>query len=384
MPALTLPAIKSAQPGTILRDQVVKGLQLRATATKKAFYLYFRTRAGAERRPKLGDWPTLSLDAARGIARQWLERVAAGDDPVKGWEEEAAAPTIADLCDRYLDWAAEHKKAHSVRDDRYNIDRFVRPKWGKRKAAEITVADVEKLHASMKATPYQANRVCALVSKMFNLAERWSIRPLNSNPASSKHIKRYPESKRRRYLRPEEARVVFGKLVAYGERYPHQAAFLWLLIYTGARPIEIANARPEQRQGDRFELAEHKTERYGAPRMIFLPPQAVAVLDRLPKTDNGTITGIKSPRHLWRKIISESGLSDANLRMYDLRHSFASAGLAVGKTLEDIGQLLGHASAATTKRYAHLMDHIAVDRAREIADALDDMAKPVPDVDPLS
>lgn len=379
MAALTNPNIKAAAPGDVLRDEKVAGLHMRVSSGKKAFYLYFRTRAGKERRPKVGDHPTISLDKAREIARAWLEVVAAGGDPVQKWADEAAAPTVADLCDRYIrDHAKKRKKTWKGDED--NIELHVKPDLGKKKVAEIKVTHIEDLHDKMKGTPYQANRILSLLSKMFNLAEKWEMRPRNSNPCFE--VNRYPEAKRKRYMRPEEAIKIYDRLIHYGETYPEQAAFIWLMIYTGARPSEIANARASQRQGDRFELAEHKTDGTGNARIIFLPPQAVEVLDKLGKTKNGTVTGIKSPRHLWRKIRADEAFKEmgrakaepvADLRMYDLRHSFASAGLMAGLSLDQIGELLGHASSSTTKRYAHLMEEMGVAKATQAADFLETM-----------
>jgi integrase len=383
--ALTNPTIKNAKPGDVLYDKGVTGLHMRVTSERKAFYLYFRTRAKVQRRPKIGDWPTIGLDAARDIARQWLEVVAAGGDPTLTWQAERQAPTVGDLCDKFLEWSARKRKPRTTKDHRYMIERHIRPRWGKRKATDIRNNDVIEFHQSLHATPVHANRLRAQLSKMFNKAEEWEMRPMHSNPA--KRIDLFPERKRKRYMKSDEAVVIFDRLVHYGEEFPASAAFLWLLIYTGARPAEIAAAKPAQRHGDRFELGEHKTQRFGKDRVIYLPAQAVAVLDKLGRTANGTITGIKSPKGLWLKILADVGLyhpelpkgdprRKPQLRMYDLRHSFASIAISKLKmTLPEVGGLLGHTSAATTQRYAHLLEDEGADRASAIADQIDAMAK---------
>lgn len=383
MAALTNANIKTAQPGIILRDEKVTGLHMRVTKERKAFYLYFRTRGGKERRPKIGEYDTISLDRAREIAKGWLEVVAAGGDPVQQWDDEAKAPTIADLCDRYEERHLPKKKRQ--RDDKGIIANHIKPELGKIKVAALKVTDVEDLHVKLKPTPYMANRVLSCLSKMMNLAEKWEMRPQGTNPCQ--HVGKFREAKRKRYMRPEEAVEVYRRLTHWGGKYPEQAAFLWLLIYTGARPAEIAAARADQRQGNRFELAEHKTASTGNDRVIFLPPQAVEVLDKLGKTRNGTITGIQSPRHLWRKILADEAFKEmgrkkaaplTDLRMYDLRHSFASAGLMAGLTLDQIGELLGHASSTTTKRYAHLMEEMGVAKATKAADFIEAMMVKAP------
>lgn len=368
MTTLSNATIKQAQPGATLWDDKVTGLHLRALETKKTFYFYYRNYAKQQRRPPIGDWPTISLDKAREIAKSWAEIVAKGEDPVEKREARAAVPTVAQLCDRFMIWAKANKKRWDHDED--HCERLIKPKIGHIRADAVTLTDIETVLLGMADTPIQANRVRATLSKMFNLAEKWTIRPLHSNPV--RHSHRYKERKRKRYAKPAEAAAIFERLLHYETQYPAQAAFLWLLIYTGARPIEIADARPEQRHGNVLVLTEHKTEHStGEDRMIFLPPQAVAILDKLGKTRDGTITGIRSPRHLWRKILKDAKLQDANLRMYDLRHSFASAGLATGQSLEQIGQLLGHKSPETTKRYAHLMHETGLAKAKASADTID-------------
>jgi integrase len=367
---LSSAAIKTAAVGATLHDDRVRGLHLRARASAKSFFLYFRTKAGQERRPKIGDWPTISLERAREIAVGWLREVAEGKDPVAGWQAEAEAPDVAVLAKTYM--ARHGSKKRTADEDQRMIDDYIVPALGTKKVATLARRDIEDLHQSMSATPYQSNRVLALLSKMLSLAVAWEYRP--TNPAM--RIPRFKESKRRRYLRPDEAMRFCERLKAHGASYPQQAAFLWLLLFTGARPSEIASIRPEQQHGNRIELTVHKTDRTGELRVIYLPPQAVDVLEKLPRRKGETLLGIASPRHLWDKICKEAGFED--LRMYDLRHSFASAGVAAGLSLAEIGPLMGHQSTQTTARYAHLYDEVAVDRATRAADVLSAMALPRP------
>lgn len=364
---LTSAAIKNAPAGTTLHDDRVRGLHVRVRATARSFYLYFRTKARQERRPKIGDWPTISLERAREIATVWLRQVAEGHDPVAGWQADAEAPDVATLAATYMDRHGSKKRTKD--EDQRMIDDYIVPKLGTKKVAALTRRDIEDAHASLKGTPYQANRVLALVSKMMSLAVAWEYR--TSNPAL--RIPRFKEQKRRRYLRPDEAVRFCELLTKYGPVYPQQAAFLWLLLWTGARPSEIAAVKASQRTGNRLELSVHKTDKTNELRVIYLPPQAVEVLDKLPRSWTGTLLGIQSPKHLWTKIVKEAGFED--LRMYDLRHSFASAGVAAGLSLAEIGPLMGHQSTQTTARYAHLMEDIGVDRATRAADVIETMMR---------
>jgi integrase len=365
---LTLPNIKAATPGQTLRCEKVRGLQLRVGPEARTFYLYYRTKGGRERRPKVGHWPTVSLESAREIAQAWLRDVAGGGDPVASWMADRDAPTIEDLAKKYMERHAARKKTGA--EDQRIIDRYILPELGrKKKVKDVDRSDIDRMHSRHEDTPYMANRIVALCSKMFALAEVWNMRPAHSNPVY--RIQRFKEAKRRRYMRPDEAKAVMDALHRYRLRHPHSAAFLTLLLFTGARPSEIAAARWEHLKGNRIELDVHKTDQGGQPRVIYLPPQAVEVIDALPRT-GGTIVGIQSARHLWRLICKETGLTD--LRIYDLRHSFASAALQSDMTLGQIGELLGHKSTQTTARYAHLMEERGVEQATRAADFLERLA----------
>ncbi len=269
---------------------------------------------------------------------------------------------MAEFCERYLaDYADERKKEKSVRQDRRMIERFIIPTVGKRKIGEVNRADVVKLHHSLKGTPYQANRVLALLSKMMNLAERWSLRPDGSNPC--RHVEKYKEKRRNRFLSEAE----FGRLaevLSEAERtnieMPSVIAAIRLLLFTGARLSEILTLEWEQVdfEGRCLRLADSKT---GA-KMIYLSPPAQEILAALKRKDGNpfVITGAKRGSHLvnlekpWRRIRAEAGLED--VRLHDLRHSFASMAVAGGLSLPIIGALLGHTQPGTTARYAHLAD----------------------------
>lgn len=360
-----------------IKDDKVQGLFLRVTSTKKAFYLRYRFE-GVQRCPKIGDFPTINVAQARDTARRWHGQVAQGVDPSAKRQEARRDPTVSDLCDRYLKEHATKKAASHKYDNGRYVDRFVKPKLGSLKVSRVKNADIEALHASLSATPTQANRVLALLSKMFALAEKWEYRPQHTNPCA--HVDRFPEAKRKRYATEKELAKVFELLQKYREQYPRPVTFLWLEIYTGARPKELAGAMPDHYSDGKIDLPQHKTAWAGVEKTIYLPPQAVDILDAFlkehPKSRSGTLLGIKSPRKLWDKIRAEAGCPD--LRMYDLRHTFASVGVSHGMSLDTFRGLLGHTSAQTTTRYAHLVDSAARNSVAQAADAIDAFAKKGP------
>lgn len=348
---LTEENIRKSQVGDVLRDAKIKGLELRHKATKKAFYFYYRTKMGIDRRPKLGNYGNITLSQARRMAQEMSEQVGVGRDPSKLAKDARGEKTLVDLWDEWRKRKGLEKK--SAAEDKRLWEKKCHA-LAKKRLSEITYEAIADLHESVSEdAPISANRTLALLRAMFNFA----VAPLGwveKNPCIGVDANR--EIKRRRYMTLEEARLIAAELDAKEASHPAGVAFLRLLILTGARRGEIAKARWSQVQGNRIVLGEHKTDVSGEPRIIFLSPAAKGVLDSLPQT-GGTITGIESPRTLWETIRKNAGCP--GLRIHDLRHSFASVAISAGYRLEQIGELLGHRNAATTKRYAHLVDEAA-------------------------
>ena len=351
---------KAAQSGDVLRDASIRGLHLRCFPERKSFYLYYRTKAGQERKPKLGDYGSITLTQARRVAQDMLAKVAVGADPQAERTAARAEHTLAELWAEY--WKRHGSKKKTAAADLGIWNRYLKDKLGARKLSAIGYTDIADLHESMADTPIMANRVLAMVSKMFSFSHKPLEWTAERNPA--KGVARYKETKRKRYMRAEEAAAIAKQLATESAENPASVAFLYLLILTGARKGEIAKAKWSHLEGSKLVLQEHKADATGHDRVIHLPPQAMAVIDKLPRT-SGTITGIQSPQALWEKVRKAAGCSD--LRIHDLRHSFASAAIAAGYTLAQIGELLGHNSTQTTARYAHLVEEAAARAAEDTA-----------------
>jgi len=353
--------IKAAQPGDVLRDAVVPGLQLRVFPTKRAFYIYYRTRSGIQRKPKIGDWPTLTIDQARHIAKGWIAEAHNGGDPSKARHDSINAPTLADLRERYM--ARHGAKKKTGERDRASFVNHIEPIMGsKTKVADITSADIERFMDKMaaKGAPVQGNRCLSLLSKALNLAVKWGWR--TDNPA--KGGDRHPEKKRRRYLTPDEYRALGLALAALEAESPGGVAAIRVMLLTGARLGEIVGARREWLRDGVLHLPDSKT----GEKDIHIPAAALAIIEATLPID-GSLVGIRSrPSKVWDKALTMAGITD--LRLHDLRHSFASQALASGLTLPQIGELLGHKSTQTTKRYAHLEDELKKEAAGMVADRL--------------
>jgi integrase len=347
----------------ILRDSEIKGFLCKITPRgHRVYMLYYRTKDGQERRPKIGVHGEITCDQARKIAQQWKAEVAAGSDPSAHKSASRQAPTVSQLCDRYLEEHAKgRKKPSSLRNDAQMIVRFIKPDLGARKVASATVEDIARLHQRLRNTPYQANRLLALLAKMFNLAEAWGLRSNGSNP--TRHVGKFREQKRQRYLTNEELERL-GEVLEEAERNetePRQIiAAIRLLLLTGCRLNEILALRWDQIDWDRGQLRFEDTKTGAQFRTV-----GAAVIEHLaqlpwrqssPYVIPGRITGshLVNLSKAWRRIRERAELDD--VRIHDLRHTHASAAAGLGLSLPMIGKLLGHSQPATTARYAHLAD----------------------------
>jgi integrase len=383
---LTQSVVDKAEPEAaryVLADTVIPGFWCRVEPSgAKSYRLRYRVgggRAATVREPKIGDAKALKCEKARAIAAEWHAEVIQGGDPGGDRLARRKGESMADLFAAFLsDHAEKVKKASSVANDRRLIETKLRPALGRRKVAEVTRGEIAKLHSGMSATPYEANRCLALLSKAFNLAEVWGWRPDGSNPC--RHVQKFAETKRKRFLAPAElARL--GETLRIAEREgcvtlpakagvrekagpvpvnPWSIAAIRLLVLTGARKGEILGLRWAwvDFEAGRANLPDSKT----GEKVLILPPPALEVLAGLPRADDNphviqggkpgaSLVNLKDP---WLAIREAAGLDD--VRIHDLRHSFASVGAAGGASLPVIGALLGHTQASTTQRYAHLHD----------------------------
>lgn len=328
---------------------------------RKSFVLRYRAR-GQQRSYTLGRFGELTLQEARDEALEQLRIIRNGGDPAAERKSYHQAPTVADLAERFMDEHARlKKKPKSIRGDERNWRLHVLPRLGRRKVVDITRADVSALHAELSEKPYLANRVLALLSKAFNLAEVWGWRPDGSNPC--RHIERYRERRRERYLTREELTrlsSVLSQAEYEGSESQETLLAIRLLILTGCRVGEILGLRWDEVDFDRsvLRLSDSKTGQKTVP----LNSAALQLLAGTERPDDNpyVIRGAKPGQPLttlcrpWFRIRERAGLED--VRLHDLRHSFASVGAELGLSLPIIGKLLGHRHSATTERYAHLAD----------------------------
>lgn len=367
MPKLTMSLINATKPGKkeiVVRDTEVAGFALRVTPSgAKSFFVRYRLGRGRDaaiRQPTICAVGPNSLEQARATAREWKAKGKEGIDMVQAQHDEATAPTVKRMCDAYLVKHAVKKRSGA--EDKRRIgklpDRFL-----KMRLKDVKHIDIESLHSSMTVSPYEANRVLALLSKMFSLAIKWEW--VETSPTL--HIEKFPEEKRERFLSKEELKRLSYVLDDYAiGSTDHQVAAdaIRLLVLTGARKSEVLRAEWSQ-----FDLDEavwtkpsSHTKTKKAHRVPLSGP-ATALLQAIRAGQSEGCLYVCPGRHgghrgdlksAWEEIRVAAEIKD--VRMHDLRHTYASLLVSAGVSLPIIGRLLGHTQSRTTERYAHLAD----------------------------
>jgi integrase len=353
-------ALRCTDGDLVVWDDDLPGFGLRVRASGRRYYVAKYRAKGRQRWLTLGPHGVLTPEQARRQAAKALSAARDGADPAVERRAEGRALTVADLAERYLSQHAEpKKKAASLRNDRLNLRLHVVPSLGRVPLAAVTREDVATLHHALRETPTAANRVLALLSKMFNLAERWGLRQDGSNPC--RHVERFPEHRRERFLSDDElARLgnVLKDVELRGVESTEVIAAIRLLLFTGCRLSEILRLGWEDVDVELrcLRFADSKT---GAKR-IPLNSAALEVLIGLPRKSPWVIPGRDPAEPLvnlakpWKRIRELAGLDD--VRIHDLRHTHGSSAAGAGLSLHLVGALLGHRQPGTTARYAHLAE----------------------------
>jgi integrase len=377
-------AAKARSADTYLWDDELAGFGLKVTpASRKVYLVQYQLggRKGRTRRVTIGQHGQVTPTFARVEAKRLLGEIAAGHDPANDRDKTKADKSLGVVLDQFM---AEHVrpklKAGTAGEYQRTARLNILPRLARRPIGELKRTDLARLHHELSDRPYQANRTLALLSKFFGWAEKRGLRPDGSNPC--RHIEKYREGRRERFLSQEE----LGRLGdALREAEQNKSCSPWiiaairLLALTGMRRNEALTLRWEHvsEEHESLFLPDSKTGR----KAIHLSPPALALLQAMPRLEGNphVICGERPGRHLvniekpWRRIRAAAKLDD--VRLHDLRHSYASVAAMGGQSLIVIGKLLGHSQPATTARYAHLADDpvkVASDAVgRRIAQALD-------------
>ena len=350
------------------------GFGVRVTRTGRKIFIAQARMRGRVCRFSVGTFPEMTVRKARTNALAAVAAMKNGEDPRAARAErtraiEAGEITVAQFAERWLaEYVRTKLKPRTVSDYERLVEQKIGPAFGHLFVGRVTKDDVLRLHASMQATPRRANYTVATFRALMAFAEDCGLRPPMSNPA--RRVKMYRERARERFLSEDELGKA-AEAISTAEREkrlgPHAAAALRLAMFTGARRGELTAAQWGHVDWDRklIRLPDSKTNE---PRTIHLSNAAIEILKTLPRVGKFIIAGAKEDEayknlsRAWIVARAFAGLHD--VRLHDLRHSFASLAASRGVSLLMIGKLLGHRVPATTQRYAHL--------ARDAAAAVND------------
>jgi integrase len=369
----------------------VTGFGVRITSSgARAFVFNYRSLAGRERRLTIGGYPEWSVKAVRKKAKALRRDVDNGYDPLGERIAEREAATMSDLIARWRTDHAPRKRERSRSEDESIIRQWIAPEFGNRKVAEVRRLDIDRLHRKITeaGTPVRANRAVTVLSKLFTLAIRWEMR--GDNPASG--IDRNHEEARHRYLSGDELRRLLEALSVHPNQQAANA--VRLLLLTGSRRGEVLAATWQQ-----FDLEagiwvkpsahtkqkrEHRVPLSAPARQLLAEIKTAAERRAAERKREHScyvfpIRGGDGPmveiKNNWAALCEAADLK--NVRLHDLRHTYASVLASAELSLPVIGALLGHTQPGTTSRYAHLFDD-ALRAATERVGAIVDRASSKP------
>ncbi len=402
-------------------DNKLSGFGVKVTPKgRKVYLMKYRTVDGRQRKPSIGVHGNITCNQARDIAKQWHSDLSNKIDPIEASLQLRNSPTIKTLCNRFFkEYVKVHKKPSGHWIYELYINKYIKPKLGTLKTASVNRKDIAQFHHSLKSTPVQANRILGVLSVMFTQAEEWELRPQNSNPARG--IKKYKETKKERYLSDEEIKILIKALDDAEENKTESHIFtslIRLLLLTGARLSEIKDAKWAwvNKENGTLNLPDSKTGK----KTIHLSPVALTVLDSIkrvkgnPYIITGKIKGkpLNDAKKPWRRIKSTIAISTLrkdddfkaiinklnkklerppkyqeiekeakkaklempktiiDVRLHDLRHTYASICVNQGMTLQMVAKLLGHAQTRTSERYAHLAHNPIQEASAKIGEVI--------------
>jgi integrase len=274
-------------------------------------------------------------------------------------------------------WSCErfNKSGHS-KEVRSKYENHIRPRFGQSGYLDIKRSEIRDWHQGFRATPVTGNRCLEIVSRLYRFScdKEWNEQGFN--PCIS--IKHFTERKRKRYASEREIKKIGSILDRLYSEYPVEIAFLYTLLYTGARPRSIErstwNELTEVEGGFGILVFEGKsTAETGDEESVIIPPNIMDMIGKLTRRDDNLIFGIGLPGYLWRKIRTEAGCKDLWAR--DFRRTFATVGMSNKVDMKVIGKLLNHHSTQTTDRYALLDNSARLEAVSKISDKLNSILK---------
>lgn len=373
MPKLTKKIIDETKPKEkrfTIWDSVLKGFActihpITKGNSKKTYAYYYRMPKSLKfNYLKIGVHGNITPEIAREIAQGWAADVARGVDPKiarsNHREKEAKEITFEQFFEIFTE---RHRKVYNkpttLNRDQYNIKNLILPFFGKKELKFIASIDIFAFKDSLKDRPGAYNRCFNMLRSAFSKAEMWDFTPRNSNPCNK--MNKYPEKKMERFLSGSELQQLEQILVSDEIKNilsPSVCGAITMLIYTGCRKGEILTLKWEDVHLDEnyIHLKDSKT----GEKIIPLNDAATALLKTLERKEGNPYvfwaekgdTHIVNIQSSWDLIRKKIGCND--VRIHDLRHSFASFAIKQGVDIFRVAKLLGHKDIKTTMRYAHI------------------------------
>ncbi len=364
---LTGARIKALRPRKVvrdIRDARLKGFGIRVYPTGRKCFFVHTQHQGQRIWKVIGEASDISLAQARQRAQAMLASTRNGT--IASTNETVFETVAEEVFRRY----GRAWKPGTLKANRGYYRNQILPWFRGRQIAEITGTDVREWFAALHATPVAADRSAPVLSVIMARAEDYGYRPPASNPC--KGIHRYRRQGRERFCSVEELRRLGLVLKLHEQRFPTQAAIIRLLLLTGCRGQEIVSLRWTEYREGHLHLTDSKT----GPRMVWLSSPARRILDGLPRVSPWVFASTRTRGHIssssagkfWTSIRAEAGLSD--VRLHDLRHTYASLAVIQGENVLTVGRLLGHNDPATTLKYTHLADGMVAEAAETVGAVL--------------
>ncbi len=363
-------AMPEAGQRTTYHDIKTNGLQLRVTHTGvKTFSLYRRVKAGSVERVTLGRYPDMTIEQARREAARLNALLVQGINPNTDVRALKSETTLEGLFNDFIKHRRNNRGAYLTESSKKAYQSCFKlhlQKWGNRKLSQFKDTDFGKLHTAIGNThTTMANRVIALAASLFSYAKERKLYT-GANPAQG--IKKFPETKRDRFLQSDELPAFF-KALADEPNVTMRDYFLVALL-TGARRSNVLAMQWKQLHLERGEWKIPVTKN-GEPQTVTLSPEAIEILKaRQGIGDIWVFPGVgqsghlEEPKKAWKRVLGRAGLD--NLRIHDLRRTLGSWQAKTGASLVIVGKSLNHKSHSTTAIYARLdLDPVreSVDRA---------------------
>lgn len=362
---LTKTTIDQAVAGSQIWDSEVPGFGVRTTvAGTKSFVFQFRSRSNEQGRLVIGRYPSMTVEQARKIAREHKVSVDQGSNPSRDRQGTRDAATMKELATFYCDVYGPDRglKTQTIKDARSLLERFTLPKFGLRKVHDIKPGDVRAIHneARKGSSRYQANRLRAVLSRMFTLAIQNEWR--SDNPC--KGVEKFAEDQRWDYLSETQVATLLQACDEYHNQLAANA--VRLLLFTGARLREVVKAEWSQFNLDAglWIKPSHHTKSKIVHR-LHLAPSTVELLRSM--KDEGPASPFLFPgrdgkkarsdlKRPWEQILKIADIG--HHRRHDLRRTTASFMISTGSDLMTVGKALGQTQASTTQRYAQLFENV--------------------------